>query len=201
MKWFKIGLLAGLIIATAVGFTFMRSPDKGYKFYYYPQLNAYYDVQNETYFYSIDGAKTWDTITRQSDALPNNLGKKIIIYSDVPQAWLQNQQHREKYGGMLNDLIGNSVIESKKNKVAKRKRDDTTSKAVEGYMTKEDSMEVESDYLSSQIRNDEHAAQADEEDSKENKQAKEPSDEEKVVEEEPHVKIEVDSTDLLKSFQ
>lgn len=199
MKWFKIGLLAGLIIATAVGFTFMRSSNKGYKFYYYPQLNAYYDTQNELYIYSIDGAKTWDTITKQSDALPNNLGKKVIIYSDVPQAWLQNEQHRMKYGGMLNDLIGNSVIEEKK-KVAKRKREDSVSKT-ENTLAKQDSIEIEGEHLSSQIRNDEHAAQADEEDNKKEEKETTGNEQETSEKDKPDTKTESDSTDLQRSFR
>lgn len=43
-----------------------------YEFYYYPQKNVYYDVEKNNFYYSLNGGKTWDSITNTSGNDPEH---------------------------------------------------------------------------------------------------------------------------------
>lgn len=123
MKWLKWGLVLGLVVAAAVVFS-AKFSQKKYTFYYYPEWNAYYDVSNKNYIYSIDGGKTWDTITNSSNAVTNTLGEKIVLHSNSPEIWMENTQHRNEYGGTLNDLVGNFLETGEDKRKIKKKNSD-----------------------------------------------------------------------------
>jgi len=126
MKWLKWGLVATLVIATVVVFS-AKLFHKEYTFYYYPDWNAYYDVRNKNYIYSIDGGRTWDTITNSSNAVTNTLGEKIVLHSNSPEIWMENAQHRNQYGGTLNDLGGNFLETGEDKRKTKKKNSDKDS--------------------------------------------------------------------------
>lgn len=105
MKWVKWSLAIVLVVTAAVVFS-AKLFQKKYTFYYYPEWNAYYDVHYKNYIYSIDGGKTWDTITNSSENVANTLGERIVLHSTSPEIWTENAVHRDKYGGTLNDLVG-----------------------------------------------------------------------------------------------
>jgi hypothetical protein len=120
MRWLKWGLITVLLIGAIVVFS-TKIFQKKYTFYYYPEWNAYYDVKNKNYFYSIDGGKTWDTISNSSNTVANTLGNKIVLQSSTPQIWMENALHRSQYGGMLNDLVGNFLETGEDKRPIKKK--------------------------------------------------------------------------------
>jgi hypothetical protein len=79
--------------------------DDPYKFYYYPRLNAYYDLQRNDFVYTLDGGKTWQTKKPTTSALPEKLSKKVMITGPVPDVWRFNEEHRQKYDGVRSDYI------------------------------------------------------------------------------------------------
>lgn len=76
-----------------------------YEFYYYPQKNVYYDVEKNNFYYSLNGGKTWDSITNTSGNDPGTLGKKVIIRSLVEEVYKDNETHRNLYKGKLYNFI------------------------------------------------------------------------------------------------
>lgn len=106
MRWVK-WVFALLFVITAVVVFSTNIFQKKYTYYYYPEWNAYYDVRQKNYIYSIDGGKTWDTITNSSNTVTNTLGEKIVLHSRSTEIWMENDQHRSHYGGRSNDLVGN----------------------------------------------------------------------------------------------
>jgi hypothetical protein len=126
MKWLKWGLVGVLVVAAVVVFS-AKLFHKQYTFYYYPEWNAYYDVRNKYYIYSIDGGKTWDTITNSSNTVTNTLGEKIVLHSNSPEIWMENEQHRNQYGGTSNDLVGGFLKTGEDKRPIKKKSTDKDS--------------------------------------------------------------------------
>ena len=121
MKWLKWGLVIVFVVAAVIVFS-AKLFNKEHTFYYYPEWNAYYDVRNKNYFYSIDGGKTWDTITNSSNEMANTLGKKIVLQSASQEIWVENEQHRNQYGGTLNDLVGGFLKSGEDKSIEKKKK-------------------------------------------------------------------------------
>ena len=119
MRWLKWGLVVVLVVAAVAVFS-TKIFQKKYTYYYYPQWNAYYDVRNKNYIFSIDGGKTWDTIFNSSDNVANTLGEKIVIRSTNPEIWIDNEVHRVRYGGTPNDLVGNFLQREDKKEIKKK---------------------------------------------------------------------------------
>ena len=72
-----------------------------YQFYYYPNVNMYYDVAAGQYIYSLDSARTWNTINEISQEKPATLGNGVVLYSDQKQVWKQNEEHRVQHNGSM----------------------------------------------------------------------------------------------------
>ena len=100
------------------------------QFYYYPQKNVYFDVDKKTFFYSLDGAKSWDSITNAADKEPATLGEKIIVYSEDSKVYKDNAAHRKLYNGKLINIIdadtafASALPEVTERKLQKKKTDD-----------------------------------------------------------------------------
>ncbi len=77
----------------------------GYKFYYYPKLNVYYDATQNNFVYTVDGGINWQTKKPASKDLPEKLGEKVTIYSPDPDVWIQNSLHRKQYEGVATNYI------------------------------------------------------------------------------------------------
>jgi hypothetical protein len=108
-------LVVGIIILIAMGFAVKelidaRKPTRdseasGYKFYYYPKLNVYYDVTQNNFVYTVDGGMTWQTKKPTSPDLPEKLSQKITIYSPDPDLWIHNTEHRQQYRGVSTNYV------------------------------------------------------------------------------------------------
>jgi hypothetical protein len=141
MKWLKWVLVIMLVIGAIVVFSTKLSNRKN-TFYYYPEWNAYYDTRHKNYIYSIDGGKIWDTITNSSSDIAQTLGQKIVLHSNSDQIWLNNAEHRSRYGGELNDLVGSFLNLAEEKRPAKKKniyRDSTESSTDHTDSLREDS--------------------------------------------------------------
>ena len=77
----------------------------GYKFYYYPKLNMYYDATQNNFVYTVDGGLTWQTKKPTKEDLPEEMNDKITLYSPDPDAWINNTSHRQKYNGVYTNYI------------------------------------------------------------------------------------------------
>ena len=75
------------------------------EFYYYPDMNLYFDVAKNNFIYSLDGGVIWDTIDAKSGKIPTTLGNKIVLNSTSDSIWKDNSIHREKYGGYVYNVI------------------------------------------------------------------------------------------------
>jgi hypothetical protein len=120
MKWLKWVLVIMLVIGAIVVFS-NKLFNRQNTFYYYPEWNAYYDTRHKNYIYSIDGGKTWDTITNSSNNIAQTLGQKIVLHSNSDKIWLDNAEHRSLYSGELNDLVGNFLKLGEDKRPAKKK--------------------------------------------------------------------------------
>ena len=78
---------------------------KQHEFYYYPDLNLYFDVAKNNFIYSLDGGAMWDTIDAKSGNIPTSLGDKIVLLSTSDSIWKDNTLHREKYDGYIYNVI------------------------------------------------------------------------------------------------
>lgn len=84
----------------------VKEPEtSGFKFYYYPKLNVYYDAAQNNFVYTVDGGVTWQTKKPTNTNLPEKLGKKVTIYSPDPDAWIYNSQHRQQYKGVATNYV------------------------------------------------------------------------------------------------
>lgn len=91
-------------------FISLRNPTKepetsGYKFYYYPKLNVYYDATQNNFVYTVDGGLTWQTKKPASPELPEKLSQKVTLYSPDPDIWIHNSEHRQQYKGVSTDYV------------------------------------------------------------------------------------------------
>ncbi|GAC1380283.1 MAG: hypothetical protein NVSMB45_03370 [Ginsengibacter sp.] len=74
-------------------------------FYYYPKANAYYDVTNASFIYSLDSGKNWTVLQDSSKQNNSFLGKRVLIKSYTSDVWRDNEVHRKMYGGTLINLV------------------------------------------------------------------------------------------------
>lgn len=75
-------------------------------FYYYPDKNVYYDSLNKDFWFSLDGAKSWNRFTDSTGSEPKTLGSKIAIYSQESEVYKNNESHRKLYAGRLYTISG-----------------------------------------------------------------------------------------------
>ena len=80
-----------------------------YEFEYYPERNIYYNVATSTFFYSLNGSKTWDSMHTDAKADLKALGKKEKIFTKTSEVWKDNATHLEMYDGKVYNIIGENV--------------------------------------------------------------------------------------------
>lgn len=78
--------------------------------YYYPSKNIYYDSLRAIYYYSLDSAKTWDSMPFKSTDYGKVLGAKIPLKSTGDDVWKANNSHRKEYNGVLLNIINKHTI-------------------------------------------------------------------------------------------
>jgi hypothetical protein len=76
-------------------------PKEGHQFYYYPQRNVYYDPVKKEFWYSLNGAKSWNRFSDSTNAEPRTLGAKVLISSADSEVYKNNESHRKLYAGVL----------------------------------------------------------------------------------------------------
>jgi hypothetical protein len=79
--------------------------ESGFKFYYYPKLNMYYDLSQNNFVYSVDGGHTWLFKKPANENVPETISNKVIFYSPEAESWTKNAEHRNKYNGVLTSYI------------------------------------------------------------------------------------------------
>jgi len=94
---------------------------KKFEFFYYPARNVYYDVSGKLYLYSLDGGKTWDSAIATVAVEPSILGNKEIVYSTLPEVWMENDVHVKQYNGHVINIAGIDTGLSKLELAAERK--------------------------------------------------------------------------------
>jgi hypothetical protein len=102
----------------------------GYKFYYYPKLNMYYDATQNNFVYTVDGGLTWQTKKASAQNLPEKMDEKVILYSPDPDAWIHNTSHRQQYNGVYTNYV--------------QRREDTARFIPEPVLKREDSVSTDS---------------------------------------------------------
>ena len=109
---------AGWVIIISVNIALLLFSCKGngkkderetFEFYYYPNKNVYYDVEKKKFFYSLDGAKTWNSFIDISDREPSALGEKVVINSPDSVIFRDNENHRRLYAGKLYRINNSDV--------------------------------------------------------------------------------------------
>jgi hypothetical protein len=111
MKKLVIGIIILLLMGFAIKeFISLRKPTtesvaSGYKFYYYPKLNVYYDATQNNFVYTVDGGMTWQTKKPTSPDLPEKLSQKVTLYSPDADVWIHNIEHRQQYKGVSTNYI------------------------------------------------------------------------------------------------
>ncbi|MEP7144126.1 MAG: hypothetical protein ABI707_14685 [Ferruginibacter sp.] len=78
--------------------------------YYYPEKNTYYDSLQSNYYYSLDGAKTWDSMAFNTTGFGAALGPRVSIERMEDSVWAHNESHRKKYKGVLLNVITSRTI-------------------------------------------------------------------------------------------
>jgi hypothetical protein len=121
MSWGKTILSVSIFGVTIAGFTTFKTAQRMHKFYYYPELNVYYNVQERSFLYSVDGGKSWSAMLENEDS-HNVIGKQVMLLSSVPEVWKKNEEHRHKYGGYLVNLVEAMQTESKKTNLPRKKK-------------------------------------------------------------------------------
>ena len=78
-----------------------EQPKVDLQFNYYPEKNVYYDSLKKDFWYTLDGAKTWNKFTDPAISDPSNLGRKVIIHATDSQVYKENENHRKLHAGKL----------------------------------------------------------------------------------------------------
>ena len=78
-------------------------------YYYYPQKNVYFDLSSNTYYYSLDGGKRWDSLTVKKDN-PAALGPRMILSYPEKNIWRINKEHLEKFNGTVLDIRASDTL-------------------------------------------------------------------------------------------
>ena len=79
-------------------------------FFYYPARNIYYDSAGSVYYYSLDSAKTWDSLVIKGQEHPDLAGIKIPLPRPAGNVWEQNELHRKTYNGRLINVVNSHSI-------------------------------------------------------------------------------------------
>ncbi|MEP7109291.1 MAG: hypothetical protein ABI760_14960 [Ferruginibacter sp.] len=78
--------------------------------YYYPEKNIYYDKQQAKYYYSLDGAMSWDSMTFNGAGYGAVLGVKLPIKKTGDNVWVNNESHRKEFKGVLLNIVNVRTI-------------------------------------------------------------------------------------------
>ncbi len=81
------------------------------RYYYYPKTNIYFDAEQVNYIYSLDSARTWQSMkVTVGTTAPNTLGAQVLIKDPGGDIWNENEQHRSLYGGTIYNVITSDTV-------------------------------------------------------------------------------------------
>lgn len=112
MGWGKNILLIMILAGSIVGFTTFNTGR--HQFYYFPDLNVYYNLQENSFIYTIDGGQSWLFMKATTGSSFSSFGRKIILTSRVSDIWKNNEAHRNKYYGFFINLVAFMQSQNKK---------------------------------------------------------------------------------------
>ena len=104
--------------------------------YYYPEKNVYYDVEKNSFWYTLNGGVTWISFTGDANKSTEYLGKRVVLRSNNAEVFKENETHRKSYGGVLLNIRGedssqpSQAEEASERKVAERQKPTVNSKPV-----------------------------------------------------------------------
>jgi hypothetical protein len=103
----KFNLVRLSLIVSFIVFLFSckRGADPQPDLYYFPEKNAYYDVTTASYYYSLDSAKTWDSMVYNGADFGAALGPKIPLKKPGRFAWSKNDSIRRMHKGRILNLL------------------------------------------------------------------------------------------------
>jgi hypothetical protein len=78
--------------------------------YYYPQKNIYYDSLRSNYYYSLDSARTWDSLAFNAPGYGTVLGPKVPVKRTGNVVWANNESHRKEYHGVIFNIVNSRTL-------------------------------------------------------------------------------------------
>lgn len=109
---FRLILVGLMLCFVVVIFSCKRnsSSSKEIDLYYFPEKNAYYDVKTTSYYYSLDNAKTWDSMIYSGINFGAALGAKIPLKKHGRYAWSKNDSIRKVHRGRALNLVNTRTL-------------------------------------------------------------------------------------------
>lgn len=117
-------IAAYFFVFMALGFSCQRNNSKEVEdaVYYFPAKNVYYDGRQSRYYYSLNGGGTWDSMHFRGAAIGTTLGPKITIDRAGENIWMNNDEDRKKYNGvLLNTVNSQTILVAKNDSISKVK--------------------------------------------------------------------------------
>ncbi|MEO6549489.1 MAG: hypothetical protein ABIN94_15915 [Ferruginibacter sp.] len=132
----NISLVLGFIV---IGFSCQQSVGRIAEdvVYYYPEKNIYYDSQLSRYYYSLDGARSWDSMNYKSTSFGQVLGPRFSIQRSSDKIWQKNELHRQEYKGVLLNVINERTIQLAREDSANKNRKPVIAKTMPKPVEKE----------------------------------------------------------------
>ncbi|CAN5707846.1 hypothetical protein BH11BAC3_BH11BAC3_30170 [soil metagenome] len=106
MKFNLFFIFSALAMLAATGFSCkqnMLSKEDG--FYYFPEKNIYYDEGKTTYYYSLNGGKSWDSTKQAGNNDIAVLGAKVSLTRPEQHPWANNDSDLIAYHGVSLNVI------------------------------------------------------------------------------------------------
>jgi len=101
-------VLAGLVLCSIVTLFSCKRKDSSATendLYYFPEKNIYYDVKTANYYYSLDSARSWDSMNYTGADFGAALGAKISLKKKGKNPWSNNDSLRKVYHGRVLNLV------------------------------------------------------------------------------------------------
>ena len=102
---------ASLLTFMTAGFSCQRNNSKEVEdaVYYFPAKNVYYDTRQYKYYYSMNGGKSWDSMDYNGAGIGTALGPKVSVERTTENIWMNNEQDRKTYNGVLLNTVNNKT--------------------------------------------------------------------------------------------
>lgn len=78
--------------------------------FYYPAKNVYYDSQQAMFYYSLNGAGSWDSVPAGQSLPAGILGERVPIQRTGENVWAANEDDRKKYNGTLINIVNDATL-------------------------------------------------------------------------------------------